>query len=447
MKGILLNVNLVVLSVGLSLLMGEVVLRMLGHGSITSQMYVEDEHTIYRNKPLTRGRALRPGEFDYSFTTNTDGFRGQREYRRPKPVGTRRVLAIGDSFTFGIGVDDAESYPAQLERRLSRLCASRPVQVVNAGVGGFGTSQQLVLLERVGLTFQPDLVVLGVFVNDPEDNLLAGLHYMRGDTLLRKPSSAIPRMPGAKKWLNATPGYDWLVTHSVLVNWLRDLYFRRGKHLQSAATPADTLGRVFEQDTANSWLLTERLLERMKNVVETHGSRFLVVLIPDQSELHAHLSGKSSGTATVSRLRQICRKEQLDCVDLSAWIRSRRALRPSALYFPPDGHFFNADGYGLLAEAVLVVWLVCWIVRRLKGARRDYSDRMLRLRKIHPPMDTIGAGCRREVRRLARRGLKRYPTPARRQKRQGPIGSGTGKRLAQGKAFAHHPPRESGFRS
>jgi lysophospholipase L1-like esterase len=351
MKRLVSNVGLVFLSVALSLLMAEVALRILGPGSITSQMYVEDEHTVYRNKPLTRGRALRPGEFDYSFTTNTDGFRSHHEYSRPKPNGTRRVLAIGDSFTFGIGVGDAESYPAQLERRLSRLCGSAPVQVINAGVGGFGTSQELELLERVGLTFHPDVVVLGVFVNDPQDNLLAGLHYMRGDTLLRKPRSAIPRMPGAKKWLNATPGYDWLVTHSVLVNWLRDLYFRRGKHLQSAATLADTLGRVFEQDTANSWLLTERLLERMKNVVETHGSRFLVVLIPDQSELHAHLSGKSSGTATVSRLRQICRKEQLDCVDLSAWIRSRLPVEASALYFPHDGHF-NADGYGLLAEAV-----------------------------------------------------------------------------------------------
>jgi lysophospholipase L1-like esterase len=351
MKGILLNVSLVVLSVGLSLLMGEVVLRMLGHGSITSQMYVEDEHTIYRNKPLTRGRALRPGEFDYSFTTNTDGFRGQREYRRPKPVGTRRVLAIGDSFTFGIGVDDAESYPAQLERRLSRLCASRPVQVVNAGVGGFGTSQQLVLLERVGLTFQPDLVVLGVFVNDPEDNLLAGLHYVRGDTLLNKPISAVPRMPGAKRWLNTVPGYDWLVSHSVLANWLRELYFKRGKQLQSPSAPADTQVSEAEQDTTGAWLLTERLLARMKNVVDRHGSRFLVVLIPDRAELHAHLTGRSSEAATVSRLRQICVKERLDCLDLSAWIKSKAAVPAPALYFPHDGHF-NADGYGVLAEAV-----------------------------------------------------------------------------------------------
>jgi hypothetical protein len=96
---------------------------------------------------------------------NARGFRGP-EPAAPAP-GRRRVLLLGDSITFGTGVDEAETFA-------ERLGAVSPALLgVNLGVSGYGTDQELLLLEREGFAFRPDAVVLNVCVgNDAFDNAL-----------------------------------------------------------------------------------------------------------------------------------------------------------------------------------------------------------------------------------------------------------------------------------
>src|SRR4051812_26585616 len=53
--------------------------------------------------PLQRGRRIFPGEYDYTYTNNSLGLRGPREYATAKAPGVTRILFLGDSFTYGIG--------------------------------------------------------------------------------------------------------------------------------------------------------------------------------------------------------------------------------------------------------------------------------------------------------------------------------------------------------
>jgi acyl-CoA thioesterase-1 len=73
------------------------------------------------------------------------------------------IVAVGDSLTTGLGVDETEAYPALLERRLRE--AGRPWRVVNAGISGETSSGTL---SRVGwiLTMKPEIVVLETGAND-----------------------------------------------------------------------------------------------------------------------------------------------------------------------------------------------------------------------------------------------------------------------------------------
>lgn len=98
-------------------------------------------------------------------STNSRGLRGQTEYEVPAPALTRRIVVLGDSFTWGLGVRDEETWPAVLQTLLG------DVQVINLGVIGYGTDQQYLRLVEEGFRYEPDLVILGFFGPDAVRNI------------------------------------------------------------------------------------------------------------------------------------------------------------------------------------------------------------------------------------------------------------------------------------
>jgi lysophospholipase L1-like esterase len=102
-----------------------------------------------------------------AYRTNRLGLRGP-EVAVPRPPGLARVLVLGDSFTFGLGVDAAAAtFPALLERKLAET--ARPaarVEVVNAGLPGSLTGDWVALFERTGRALDPDVVLAVFFLRD-----------------------------------------------------------------------------------------------------------------------------------------------------------------------------------------------------------------------------------------------------------------------------------------
>lgn len=98
---------------------------------------------------------------------NSIGLR-DREVAMPKPEAVFRVLAIGDSVTFGFGVRLEETYVKRLEQRLNAGLDQSParVEVVNAGIPGTGILSYLQFLESKGRMLQPDLILVGIVLND-----------------------------------------------------------------------------------------------------------------------------------------------------------------------------------------------------------------------------------------------------------------------------------------
>jgi len=97
--------------------------------------------------------------------TNAKGFAGPEVSYGPHP-GTYRILCMGDSSTFGWGVESEEAYPALLQEEIHRRHPGTKVEVVNLGVCGYSSQQGKVLLEREGLRYEPDLVTLSYGSND-----------------------------------------------------------------------------------------------------------------------------------------------------------------------------------------------------------------------------------------------------------------------------------------
>lgn len=98
-------------------------------------------------------------DFQFVSQTNSLGFRG-REMALAKPEGAQRIVVIGNSFAYGWGVNNNQTWPNLLEQNLS--VAGRPVQVANLSTPGINTRMALEIANRAIPTLHPDLIILAV---------------------------------------------------------------------------------------------------------------------------------------------------------------------------------------------------------------------------------------------------------------------------------------------
>jgi lysophospholipase L1-like esterase len=102
---------------------------------------------------------------DYRMAISGQGLRNE-EIVVPKPHSTYRIVVLGDSITEGPGVDLSGTFVKLLEQLLQAESPDRMVEVINAGTGDYGTQQEFIWLQERGLAYEPDLVILAIYLND-----------------------------------------------------------------------------------------------------------------------------------------------------------------------------------------------------------------------------------------------------------------------------------------
>jgi len=294
MKRFLASGALFVVSLAAALALGEVAVRALfKDATVLFPRY----HTEYRYGDYTL-RGIRPkSEFwhtsadgSWKFVTNSRGLRDARDFPYDKPAGTLRVLALGDSHTQGYEVRQEATYAAVLERYLN--AKGKKAEVLNAGVSGFSTAEAAAYLENEGHRYRPDVVVLGFYANDFEDNLKAGLFALEADKLVARKHEHIPGVR-IQNLIYAIPGVQWLgensYFYSLLFNqvWMyakAALRERTVRHARAAEAPDDgefefALATNAEQP-AHAVDLAVALIERMQRFCSERAIRLLVAEIP-----------------------------------------------------------------------------------------------------------------------------------------------------------------------
>lgn len=148
------------------------------HRQILNRLMVETPEYMVFDAEL--GWAIRPdGRKDlnqrgrdrtFSYVANSQGLRADTDFDLEPPRNGVRVAAFGDSFTHGDDVDNAEAWPAVLDRNDSGL------EVLNFGVSGFGLGQAYLRYQRLGRTFEPDIVLIGFM----SENIYRNVNVWRG---------------------------------------------------------------------------------------------------------------------------------------------------------------------------------------------------------------------------------------------------------------------------
>lgn len=220
---------------------------------------------------------------------NSRGFRGAQEFE-PRPT-SRRIVAIGDSFTYGFGVGDDATYAERLGGLLH-------AEVVNAGANGYGVDQALLMWEHEGRRLHPDTVVLGYVTDDFHRNALALVpwpkpRFRRGAVrggLVYEP----PPEPGQLREANWRP----LSLDLLRLGW-RQLTDRLG-------FPPLSILRD-RQD------LSERLLARLQSSVSETGARLVVLIIGHCAYPH----GVPYEAWIAERIAGSCGSLGLACIDFT----------------------------------------------------------------------------------------------------------------------------------
>lgn len=337
---------LTIASLMLAVVALETAFRNIG-GVFEDNFFVPDE---------VRGWGLRPGfagwtkaENSLWVKINSAGFR-DRERAIAAPPNTLRVAMMGDSYIQGLNVPLEATLPSFLERRLSECSGGRRAEVLNFGVAGYGTTQELLTYRYVAAKYMPDVVVLAVFTANDIYNNDARLSrdpspqfVFRGDELILDDSfrNDLPPPP-ARRWLSRL--HDSATRHSRLV-WMLD-EFRSGFPFGFTAKPSATAdaiepggsvtasdfwgGAIYRKPEApgliEAWRVTEGILQEMALEVAAHESEFWVVTLANAPQVDPNLRNRTElqdalGVASLfypdERIRQFAQDHGIRVINLA----------------------------------------------------------------------------------------------------------------------------------
>lgn len=269
------------------------------------------------------------GEYRIEIRTNSLGMRTDREYPFAKPPGTYRIVGVGDSFTIGYEVEVEDCYLSRVERAL--LDGSRAAEVLNLGVSGFGTAEELIMLRERGFKFGPDAVVVGYFDNDIGDNTRSQLFALDVDgTLTRRNASYLPAVK-AQDFLFSLAPYRFLAENSHLMCFVRE---QASEIVQKRMRKKSAAAQSLSNDDESK--LTAALLDEVKRECDSRGIRLYVLVIPspDNTSNFPQAFLKDVGAANIVDMRPI----------------QAEPMKTQALYWQKsDGHW-NPAGHKLAAE-------------------------------------------------------------------------------------------------
>jgi lysophospholipase L1-like esterase len=384
------------LSLGLTLAVLEAGLRLSTYGSLWAPTHAY--HLQLFDPHPTRGWTLKPAldewlrtpDFTVHFQTSSKGFRDV-EHTHEKPPGAFRVVVLGDSFMEAGQVDLEQAFVKQLERRLDAPGA----EVINLGVSGYGTLQELLMLQEEGLRYDPDVVVVAFFPdndlrnNHPELEKRLGflpdrpfarfdaagaLEVFRRDSKVEYMNLAsqqrrLKNKQKAQTWWKRTVLYDkWekaaragsaadpsIPKYDPNI-WLGVYAERFDPALGPGDATADELGRYWEE----SFDLLGPLLAEMQRTAEAGSARLLVFTVPARPQVdteYAALLDRRYPTlaldppAVNARLVALAAEHGVELLDLLPAFQAAAADGAVLHNVIADDHW-NAAGHALAAERV-----------------------------------------------------------------------------------------------
>lgn len=316
-----------------------------------------------------------------SISTNSLGLRGP-EIQRAKPLGIKRVLILGDSYTFGVFVGDEDVYPARLQMLLDPT--QKKIEVLNAGYADGGDpDEHYAWLLGEGQSFQPDLVVYAFFsgndINGIRDTRWRELDSLGLPRRIEDPDLYVDELGTrrSRKGGDYTVGAEVVYRYPVLRESHLAVYafakinhlFFRPKDQNKHGWGENSFGMLLKpRSEATPALLAKeerfkQLVLGMKHASLKMGARFAMVMIPANFEVDLRFLPIVTGNPDAKLHRNITqelapflKKNEIPYVDLLPLMRaSQERLYPTnaEVHFNPAGHAFAARAIEPMVKKLL----------------------------------------------------------------------------------------------
>jgi lysophospholipase L1-like esterase len=285
-------------------------------------MFIQDPSRIWDLRPGYTGHRDDWGGRNWvTITINLQG-RRDAEVLLAKPANTTRIALLGDSVAFGARVMVQDDFASLMQATLNAESTSRHYEVLNFGVSGYSTWQELSVFNEKALPYQPDVAILAFVMNDLVDNNQAS----------RLGFLDMTRAQGVAQWLRE---------HSAFYRFLREqvLSVEARMVLQDPCANADP---------NFCWDNTRRLLDQMDDATRKAGVPLVIVVFPTHQQI------SDPDPALDARYQEIlaayARERGIPLVDLLPAFRAEGG-QDTELYV--DDYHPNERGHVLTARVIL----------------------------------------------------------------------------------------------
>ena len=323
----------------------------------TVNQYLHDRPAMFRPndilfmdlKPNFSG-FLCEEEFKTDIFINSKGYR-QGEFEAKSDTGTR-VLVVGDSFTFGYGVEESDGYVRVAERELRQSISAGSVEVINAGVPAWWTDSYYLYLKTKGLELDPDVVVVGLFMGNDIDARDA-----RHAIWPSVDKNGLPLATTSKRVLidnghrvRAKRRTRWVIPFLRNSHLFQLLYssVKNATRLIKPKVQAETLYQAtYSVETEQVVDKVKALLVGMSNLTRASGAHFVVAMIPERTQIYPKSIGENQDLDYAKPQRLFAKffdEQNISYVDLLPEIKNAAQMNAEPLYYTRDSHFTRA-GY------------------------------------------------------------------------------------------------------
>ncbi|MDH5508825.1 MAG: SGNH/GDSL hydrolase family protein [Nitrospinota bacterium] len=290
---------------------------------------------LYEYRPGIRQGDMTPEGIENRISTNSAGFRDM-ERLIDKPEGTYRIIVIGDSTAAGSGVKSGEAlFNRILEKQLNRPGESRSYEVINMGVHGYQTLQEVETLRATGLAYHPDLVITLFCHNDFQLNVDGNTYY---NLLASNPDF---------KFESRTPGLrDWFLSHSRLAF----VVYHRLMALIQPPTSFDEIVSEYREKYLHGKSTVEVGMESFSRMAKESGFTAVMAILP----VFDRPFDKYRHEYQHDRVKKIVDKfDNIELLDLKDGFAR---IDNDASKFTTDGLHMNEAGHAALAD-ILRGWM------------------------------------------------------------------------------------------
>ena len=362
------NVVVLLASIILTVLMLEITMHIIygirpkeiTHFSLSSSDYYrKDAELKWIPESNVHGVHNKQGSFSSSFSTNSRGLR-DKEYYFKKTDGVKRIVVLGDSFTWGFGVNDDEIYTEKLESMLL------DTEVINLGVTAYQLWQEIIYLMREGVQYDPDIIIVGLSLNDIVWRK-SGAEVDTTREPRKKEDNAFYLRKFLKKYLinkSALASFilDRINTNRTLIKAMVNIGLKDSlTDFKGLDINLMTSLRVYPEILNRCWDDTESELLYFKRISDKLGARLIIAVIPSVQSINQTSFNHSISHSIYNAedfdlnkpyryLKEIAASNDLDIVLPVSEFREMYK-QGKQLYHERDMHF-NTEGHELFARLI-----------------------------------------------------------------------------------------------